>query len=91
MTGLNNFKPEKMTEAIIFENNTCPHCGGILTIDKDIRYICNNCDFICPIYHTINDLDNKSPVYDSSISQFIQQFGEPIQDRRNQMLSKLIQ
>ena len=82
MTGLNNFKPEKMTEAIIFENNTCPHCGGMLTIDKDVRYICNNCDFICPIYHTINDLD---------ISQFIQQFGEPIQDRRNQMLSKLIQ
>ena len=56
-TGIDKLKNKEPREALIFEANTCPHCGKRLYIDTrkirndiiSIRFKCESCDFICPV------------------------------------------
>lgn len=91
-TGFDRFKNEKPIEAIIFCDNTCPRCGeqlelvvkNILNTPIAIRYECK-CGYICPIKYNINgnkctqtecEEPKPNPVYDKSIFEFRQHFGE---------------
>lgn len=77
-TGILNIN--NLSEAIFFNDNTCPKCEGILKINSklefdnniDIRYECD-CGFICPIL--IDFAKNiKKPGYDNTVKNFIKEF-----------------
>lgn len=80
------FKGYKM--CVVYNDNTCPYCGQRnLNYDDQpfygkhikIRYICRNCGFICPVGYP--DLKNGKPIYDSTVTNFLNDFGSTIQDR----------
>lgn len=73
---------------VSYNDNTCPYCGQRILRYEDqpfygnyikIRYICRNCGFICPVGYP--NLKDAKPVYDSTINNFIDNFGSTIQDR----------
>lgn len=76
---------------IIYDNYTCPYCGEaklkhhIETCNGDsikVRYICNQCGFVCPVNNIIGEYKIKErPIYDSSIQKFMNNFGSKIEDR----------
>ena len=80
------FKGYKM--CVVYNDNTCPYCGQRnLNYDDQpfygkhikIRYICRNCGFICPVGYP--DLKSGRPIYDSTVTNFLNDFGSTIQDR----------
>lgn len=79
--NISDLKKDKPRQALIFTDETCPCCGEKLSIDKrllkrmevKIRYICYHCGFICPIKF---EDGQTTPVYDQSIHDFIQNFGD---------------
>lgn len=89
-TGVNVLK--KFKYPVVFLNNTCPMCGGELIL-KEVKnenkvtrekqdtisncYVCSSCTFCCPIRR--DTLTNTlAPVYDGSITNFIDTYGDPI-------------
>lgn len=80
-SGIDKLKDNKFKYALKFEDNTCPYCGGRLYIDTrasknnitSTRFKCDRCDFVCPLKY---EGDEVTPVYDDSISKFIESFGE---------------
>ena len=95
-TGVSNLKSSDMTEAIIFDDLTCPRCGNKLELDQrwlkgeliNVRYVCKNprCNFICLIKHSEDNMEELSPVYDKSIFNFLANFGRDIHDRISDIL-----
>lgn len=93
-TGINNLKPGKLKYLLSIDNK-CPCCTKELFIDSkslngvniDIRFICCNCGFVCPIYHSINDPNIKSPIYNSNIGDFIISLGDTINTKRLRMIN----
>lgn len=94
-SGINILRNKETQEAILFEDNTCPMCGeGKLYLhdngesgDKlyNFRYRCDKCDFVCPIDHN-TDTDEIKPIYNGTIMNFLDQFGEDIRDRRAKLI-----
>lgn len=91
-TGVNEQKrPYK--EALIFGDNTCPKCGNKMRLDEKrlkgenlrVRYICSNCDYVCPIGHSSDNLNRVSPIYDTTIYDFLFSFGKSIKKRIEDM------
>lgn len=92
-TGINFLK----TNQFIITNNEklCPKCSSKLDLEKqtiqhkliNIRFKCSTCGFICPIRHQLNqNTDTVTPLYDTSIFHFVQQFGVPLFERRQNLI-----
>lgn len=82
-------------EIVTVKNNICLQCDIPLTEESlianrekiRIYYKCNKCGKIYLIKHNESDFSKISPIYSKyDIPSFIEDFGEPIQDRRNKIL-----
>lgn len=80
-TGFAMFDKGKKMGVTFDDPFICPYCGDhrldLFTKwcrgDVKIMYKCDNCGFYCPIRHVNDDI---FPVYDESIKQFKENFGE---------------
>ena len=98
-TGIEYHKNEmELSPAIIFDDNTCPFCGEkmeritIQSFDtvSTIRFECKHCWYYSPIRHLTENLSIPLPLYDNSISKFIEEFGEDIHARIGKAIEKTV-
>lgn len=68
--------------AICRMDDLCPVCGHKLRLVKKFadsyqipyKFLCDKCDFTCPIYHDNNDFSKCIPIYDNKIKDFRDSF-----------------
>lgn len=73
----------EMDEGLIFDDIRCPKCGGYIDVIEymtnshkiKVRYECIDCHYKCPIQTDI-ETEEITPVYDRSVKDFINNFGD---------------